>query len=340
MRRAALFALLIHGCQAQSDAPPPPEARSTPVIETFSLAVASVEMTVSLPGELSPYEAVDIRARVSGLISALSVDRGSKVRKDDVLLRLRAPELSAQRAEAQARSRTQESTLKRLEEAAQTPGAVATNEVDIARTTLEAERARTASLEALESYTSIRAPFAGIVTKRYVHPGALVSPTDRDPLLRLEDVSRLRLTVAVPEHASGSLTLGESVPFTVAAYPGERFMGVIQRSAGSIDTTTRTLPVELDVANADNRLAPGSYAQVAWPVRHERTFMVPRTALVQTATRLFVICVREGKAARVEVRRGLTRGDDVEIFGEVREGDRLIKRASEDIAEGATVNAT
>jgi len=125
--------------------------------------------------------------------------------------------------------------------------------------------------------------------------------------------------------------------FTVSAYPGERFSGILRRSAGSVDTVTRTLPVELDVENPGGRLAPGAYTEVAWPVRRDHTFVVPRTALVQTPTRLFVVCVRDGRAARVDVRRGLARGDDVEIFGELRDGELVIKRASEDLADGAPV---
>ena len=115
-------------------------------------------------------------------------------------------------------------------------------------------------------YLKIEAPFDGVVTERDAHPGALVGPS-RERIVRVEQVSRLRLIVSVPESEAGSIMQRASVSFTVPAYPGATFRGSIARVPRSLDVKTRTMPVEADVVNTGGKLAPGMYAEVNWPVR-------------------------------------------------------------------------
>lgn len=115
--------------------------------------------------------------------------------------------------------------------------------------------------------------------------------------------------------------------FRVSAFPDQTFQGVIARSAHSLDMKTRSMLVELDVANPRLTLAPGMFAEVQWPVsRAQTSLFVPTTALVRTSERQFVVRVRNGVAEWVDVRRGEVNGDVVEVFGDLREGDVVVRR--------------
>lgn len=341
-------------------------AQAQQSVEAVRVISRSVERMLVLPGEISSYLAVDLRARVNGFVDKVNVDRGSIVKEGQTLVTLVAPELAAQvteaenkvRAaesqisEAQARLLADQSTYERLKAAAATPGAVAANELVAAQQAMEADRAHVQSFEDslrgaraavqavkdLEAYLTLSAPFDGIITERMVHPGALVGPGAGPILLRLEQNSRLRLVVAVPEADVGGTVKGARVPFTVPAYPGETFSGVVARVAHSLDPKTRTMPVELDVPNPNLRVAPGMYAQVQWPVRTGRAaLLVPATSIVTTNERQFVIRIRDGIAEWVNVKRGATVGDLVEVLGPLHAGDLIVRRGTDELREGTRV---
>lgn len=317
------------------------DASAEPVrVELVTVASKQLETTVELEGEVSPYERVALFARANGFVAQVLVDRGSHVKAGQVLATLRAPELGAQRAEADAKLHGDQATYDHLRAAAETPGAIAGHEVEVAEAAVKVDRARSDSLRALEQYLTVTSPFDGVVTERGAHPGALVGPQagSSTPLMKVEQVHRLRLTVAVPETFVGGIAEGASATFSVRAYPGERHVGIVKRIASSLDTKTRSMPVELDVDNADGRLAPGMFASVTWPVRRPKpSLFVPPSAVAQSTDRTFVVRVKDGLAEPVNVQRGLAMGELVEVFGAIGAGDVLAKRATEELRAGVRV---
>ncbi|MGH9672892.1 MAG: efflux RND transporter periplasmic adaptor subunit, partial [Bryobacteraceae bacterium] len=185
-----------------------------------------VERKSRLPGEFLPYMQVALSARVTGFVDSVEVDRGSAVRKGQALVKLKAPEMAAhiaeaeakalavesQRAESEAKMVAAQNTFERLKAASATPGVIAAHEVVLAEKSLDASRAMLKALDSaaraaraaiaplreMESYLTVTAPFDGIITERFVHPGALAGPST-GPLLKLEQVTRLRLVVPIPE---------------------------------------------------------------------------------------------------------------------------------------------
>src|SRR5262249_48659351 len=137
----------------------------------------------------------------------------------------------------------------------------------------------------------------------------------------------------------GAIAEGASGEFTVQAWPGKRFSGIVRRVSHSIDPRTRTMPVELDVDNADSKLASGMYAEVKWPiVRSAPSRLVPPRAVVQTTERTYVDRVRsDGTLEQVPVRRGATLGERLEVIGPLAGGDLVMKRGSEELPNGACV---
>jgi RND family efflux transporter MFP subunit len=336
-------------------------------VDVVRVVSKPVERQVMLPGELQPYLAVPIFAKVSGFVRQVNVDRGSTVKQGQLLATLEAPEMQAQiveaeskaqalelqRSEAAAKLAAAQSTYERLKAASATPGVVAENDVIVAQKTAEAAQslvrsydnsvnaaqAQVRAVKDLVQYLQIRAPFDGIITERNVHPGALVGPgAGNTPLLRLHQISRLRLVVAVPEALVGGIVKGARVSFTVPAYPGEPFSGVVTLIAHDLDEKTRSMAVELEVRNPDLRLSPGMYPEVQWPVkRPQPSLLVPPTSIVTTTERTFVIRVDDGVAHWVDVGRGARVGDLVEVFGPLKEGNVVVRRGSDEIRDGSKV---
>ena len=343
-------------------------AQGTPSLETTKVVSQALEKTITIPGDLTPYQGVNLHAKVSGFVQSVAVDRGSWGKRGQVLARLSAPELRAQRAEAEAKVQTvraqqaeaqarmvsAQSTYDRLMAASKTPGVVAGNDVEVAERTYEALRAQVEALKSsgaaaeaalkavteLEAYLEIDAPFDGVITERNVHPGSLVSQSS-GPMLRVEQISRLRLTVPVPEAYVGAIMRGAKVEFKVSAFPEQTFQGVIARPAHSLDVKTRSMLVELDVTNPKQMLAPGMFAEVQWPIsRGQASLFVPTTAVVRTTERQFVVRVRNGVAEWVDVRRGQVNGNVIEVFGDLKEGDVVVRRGNDEIRPGTRVTAS
>lgn len=328
----------------------------------------TLEQTTVLSGELRPFQEVELRPRVEGFIETIPVDRGSRVRRGELVALLRAPELEARRAEAQerlavveaqlaeaeAKSAASEGSYERLQKAALTPGVVAGNDLFQAEKLAEADSAQVAAanrsveaardaLEAVEEmtrYLRVTAPFDGVVTERYTHVGSLVGPNSGSPIVHLEEVHPLRLVTPVPEAYAMAAAVGTEVSFTVSAHPSVSFSAVVSRPALSVSRATRTMAVEADVDNTGDRLAPGMYAEVSWPVRRgSESLFVPRSAVAETSERVFVIRVRGGRAEWVDVRRGAFQGDDVEVFGALAAGDQVVLAATDEIRPGTSVSA-
>jgi len=358
-------------CSGQPrSAPAAPEAGSPPTISVVRVVERPLDVVLDMPGSLEAYEDVAIYPKVTGYVQSIRVDRGSRVRAGEVLAQLEAPELVAQRAEAesklqaaeaqqasaQARTDADASTLEKLQAASATPGVVAGNDLVLAQKTVEGDRSQIAaaaknvdaarqalnSIQHMEDYLRVTAPFDGVVTERNVHPGALVGPAAGGaggaPMVRVVNERRLRLVVPIPEAYLAGVTQGAEIPFTVQAYPADRFSGRVARMSHAVDVKTRTMAVEIDVQNADGRLAPGTFCQVRWPLRRPGpSLFVPSTSVASTTGRTFVIRVRDGKTDWVDVTTGLSAGPLVEVFGDLRSGDEIAARGTDEIHAGVQV---
>ncbi len=347
------------------------QAQQAQTVEVAQVTARKLERVIMLPGELQPYQAVTLHARVAGFVEQVDVDRGSAVKKGQLLAKLVAPEIAAQVAEANSKLRAAESqraqavarlaavqsVSDQLKAASATQGAISGRELIQAQREVEAAQALVDSLQSavvaaesslnvakqMEQYLSVTAPFDGVITERMVHPGALVGPAGAGTgaLLELEQISRLRLVVAVPEAEYTGIVTGAEVPFTVPAYKTQKFTGTVARLSRSVDPKTRSMLVELDVNNAAGALAPGMSPEVSWPVRRpSESLLVPTTSIVTTTERIFVIRLTSGRAEWVDVKRGVSAGTDlVEVTGKLQAGDTLVRRGTDELREGTPIQA-
>jgi membrane fusion protein (multidrug efflux system) len=367
-----VFSFVLAGCNNQPAriANSPSMPGSPQQVAVVAVESEKLDTTLSLPAQITPYEVVDIYPKVTGFLDTITVDRGSRVRAGELIIRLSAPELLAQRGQAEANLQGAEAqlssakaklasdqgTYQHLTAAAQTPGVVAGNDLQVAEQTAAAGKAQVeAALEnvqaaqnalrgvtQLESYLEIRAPFDGVVTLRNLHPGALVGPASgqggTQPIVQIENIGRLRVVVPVPEAYVGGVREGQQATFSVPAYPGRTFSAPIARISHDINKDTRTMQVELDFHNGDAQVTPGTFANVEWPIqRAYPTLFVPVTAITTDLQRTFVIRVRQGKAEWVDVKSGVTVNGKTEVFGDLKSGEMVVRNATDSIRAGTAV---
>jgi len=336
---------------------PAPQAAAGPLsVEVAPVKSQLLSTRLALPGQLLPFESVDLYPKVPGFIEDIRVDRGSQVRKGDLLVRLSAPEVVAQQQQAaagqtaaEARLASDRATYDRLANAAKTPGAVAQNDLNVAKQLAASDAAQAESAakaaqaaKVMGTYLEVRAPFDGVITTRNLHPGALVGPASSggQPILQLVTNRRLRLVVAVPEDNIQAAQAGQELAFTVPSLPGQTFHGKIARMAGAVDPRTRTQTIEADLDNADGRLTPGAFATIQWPIqRSQPSLRVPPSAVANDQERNFVIRVENGKAHWVDVKTGMTADGTIEVFGALKAGDQVVRRGTDGIKDGAPVQA-
>ena len=357
-------------CRQDTSSTTSAATQTVPQLEVATVKSQKLSTTERLPAELVPYESVDLYAKETGFVRSIRVDRGSKVKEGELIAELEAPELVAQRAQANAAFQSAESqlaagqaklaadqaTYQHMSAAAKVPGVVAANDLEIAQRTAQADQANVAALEKtaqaaheslrsvtqLESYLNITAPFDGQVTTRYVHPGALVGPAGGSgamtPIVHIQTLTRHRMVVPVPEYNVAGIPEGTEVSFTVPSYPGRVFHAPIARISRAVDIKTRTMPVELDVRDPHAELDPGTFCEVSWPVRRAySTLFVPASAVANDLERAFVIRVSNNRVEWVEVKTGAKSGNLIEVFGDLKEGDGVAVRGTDQLRPGTSV---
>lgn len=322
-------------------------------LETGTVSEKSVSGYVRLPGQLKPFNEVNIFAKINSFVKRINVDRGSLVHKGQLLAVLEAPEMASQVQSANARFlQVQESATasrekyRRLKEAAKEEGAVSPLDLDNALSKMKAdeavvqsERSNAASVQSIQAYLNIRAPFDGMIVQRNVSAGALVGPgksTDQ-PMLVLQDTHKLRLEVMIPENYVDKVDLKQKVSFVFNALPGKDNKAFISRSANALGTQ-RSEAIEIDVTNNDQRLKPGMYGEVKIPlIFGAKSLMVPNNAIVRSTEREYVIKVIDGKAVFADIKEGITGDESTEVFGNLKAGDRVVLHAGDEIKEGQVI---
>ena len=341
-------------CNSSTPAP----VASTPdtaVTQTLSLTKGHLTSTMTLPGQLLPFQTVDLYAKVNSFVKAMYVDVGSQVKRGQLLATLEAPELQAQTDESASLLHTQEAawsaskaTYDRLYKTSRIPGTVSPNELELARAKASSDSANLAAARShylaaadWQSYLEVRAPFDGVISSRSIYPGAYAGPAGKGssiPLMTLQQQRRLRLVVNVPEAATAYFSDKDTLHFTVQTIPGHIFTASVTRMAGALDLQTRTEQLQMDVANDNGLLLPGMFAQVNLDLTNsDQQFIVPVAAVTANSNHIFVIRVQDGKAQWVTVQKGREADGKVEIYGDLQVGDQLVAAATDELKGGTLV---
>ena len=348
------FLLLLAACSGTGGQPDVTTDSATAMPDTvpvFVLAPDTLKKTVELPGELIPYEQAELYAKVQGFVRSMKADIGDHVKKGQTLAIIEAPEVNTRFSEAEAAlqaakakwasSRDQFERLYRASRA-QTPGIVAPVDLERSRNQMladsasyEASRKQAQAYKEVSGYLYITAPFDGVITARKADPGALVGT--QAMLLIIQHNQTLRLRVAVPEIYVAAASVTRNIDFRVDAYPSQRFPAVLTRKTETIDPATRTELWEFSVDNSARQLKAGAFAYVKLQLeRGGLSFIVPPSAIATTQERKFVIRVNGGKAEWLDIRQGITNDSGIEIFGDLRNGDTLLVKATDERKPGTS----
>ena len=321
--------------------------------ETGTITEKALSSYARLPGQLNPYNEVNLFPKANGFVKQIFVDRGSQVTKGQLLITLEAPEMESQLQAANSRYLQAQETANaskekynRLKQAAAEPGSVSPLDLDNAVSRMKsdmaianAERSNMESVKTMQGYLKIYAPFDGTIVQRNVSPGALVAPgkaTDQ-PMLVLQNTRKLRLEVAIPEDYVDKVDLKQVVSFTFNAMPGKEYTAKISRSANALGNM-RSEAIEIDVINKNGQLKPGMYAEVKIPMLSgAKSLLVPNTAIVRSTEREYVITVRDGKAQLVDIKEGLAGKDSTEVFGALVPTDRIVTKAGDEVKDGTVI---
>lgn len=322
------------------------------VKNAFILKKQEVEISLDIPAELLAYEKAELHAKVDGYVQTVQADIGDLVKKGQILAQLDAPEVasqfaqgSAQYYEAQARFRASQDKFSRIQNAAKQQGVMSDAEVINAKNQMLADSAALISAESaarvygqLKEYLSIRAPFDGLVTSRFVYPGDFVGKSGKSTLFILENPRKLRLRVHVPEAYVSNIPSEDTLAFTVDATVNKTYFAKLARKSGSINRETRTELWEYEFDNKMGELKPGMYTTARLRLnRPENSFVVPFPSVVTSLEKKFVVRITRGESEWVDVREGNSSEKGKEIFGNLQEGDTLLARGSEEIKPGTIV---
>jgi membrane fusion protein (multidrug efflux system) len=338
--------------QPQEAAGIPKEDAKTDTVKVLVLSLDSAKKAISLPGELLPYENAQVRSKIQGYVRQLSVDIGSKVNKGQVLALIDAPEINTRVLElnekvkaAMARYHASKDYFDRIALASKSDGVIAPLELERIKNQMMADSSEynaavlaAKSYRQVGNYLAIIAPYNGTITKRNVVVGSFVgNPADK-PLFELENNGKLRLQVAVPEVYTNAGLFNNTGELTTCSLPDKKFKAALMRKSGSISSDTRSELWEFEIPNTTGELKAGGYADVKLQfVRSGRSLTAPVSAIVTTQERKFVIKVTGNTVHWVDVRAGFNMGDKQELFGDIKAGDTLVAKASEELKDGTKI---
>ncbi len=327
---------------------------AVPTVSVITPKVTPGAEEIALPGNMQAFIDTPVWARASGYLKAWYVDIGGRVKQGQLLAEIEAPEVDQQLLQARAQLQTAEANLKLSQVTADRytslfkTDSVSKQDVDNAvqgqaakEADVSSAQANVSRLEQLVAYEKVEAPFSGIITARNIDVGALVNQGANTPgkeLFHVASIDTLRTYVSVPEMYSQAAKPGVQGYLTLDEFPGRKFYGQVVRNANSIDQSSRTLLVEVDVKNPTGELLPGSYVSVHLKLPSKiPAVTVPSNTLLFRAEGLRVVKVIDGKAELVPVIMGRDFGDSVELVAGIKHDDKVVVNPSDSVVNGQKV---
>jgi RND family efflux transporter MFP subunit len=337
-------------------------ARTALALETRALAVPSVRVVRPKPGnpppaprfpaEIRPFAETSILSRASGYVRRWTTDIGGQVKAGDLLVELDSPELDQELArtrqefaQADAGLLLARSTSERYQGLAAGAGvseqevAEKAGEFAVKSAAVDAARSNLRRLEKLQSFTRIRAPFAGVITVRRIDVGDLIVGGGGRELFRLAQSRTLRVSLRVPQSSTGGLGVGQAAEVFLPDSTGKALPATVARTAGALSPDSRTLLVELELANPRGEILAGGYAEARLlGPRRPASLTLPANTLLfrEEGPRVGVV----GPSGHVElraIRLGRDFGRTIEVLDGLRADDAVILNPSDSLADGAVV---
>lgn len=289
---ATVLGVLGIGHHRTSEARDEAQSREAQVRLGPRVRVATVKQSpglrhLTLQGEARPFYEVTLYAKVAGFLADLKVDKGDRVKKNQLIATVTAPELDSQYTAAVADARNKRVNAKRLSALAPA-GVVSAQELELGQATADVADATQATLATERGYRVIRAPFDGVVTARFADPGTLIqsaanAQSGAVPIVSVSKGDQLRVYVYPDQSTAPFIRAGDEAVITVPERPGWSRKAKVARTSGELSPRTRTMLTEVDIQNDDHVIVPGSYVQVALAVHVPPLLEIPAEALTTRA---------------------------------------------------------
>jgi len=328
--------------------------QAIPTVALAQLTPASLHQTLTLPGNIQPFNRAAIFARVNGYVKSWDHDIGSPVKSGQALATIDAPDLDQQLGQAKATlasvranlqiaslTANRNNILLQKQIVAQQLADQTTADATAKEAVVDANEANVRQLEAMQSFKTLAAPFDGVVTARNVEIGQLINSGggSGQALFEVSDLHRVRIFVQVPQSFSAGLTPGMKATFEMPQYPGVQFDATLSHISKAINATSHSMQVELQADNAAGKFFGGSYCNVHFEVPTPANLVtIPSTALV-TGNQDTQVATLDGnnKVVLKSVQLGRDLGDSVEVIAGLTPSDRIINNPPETLAAGDTV---
>jgi RND family efflux transporter MFP subunit len=328
-------------------------AQAIPTVALAQLTPGGTHQTLTLPGNIQPYNRAAIFARVNGYVKSWDHDIGSSVKAGQVLATIDAPDLDQQLSQANATlasvkanehfatlTANRNNILVQKQIVAQQLADQTAADAAAKKAVVDANEANVRQLEAMQSFKTLAAPFDGVVTARNVELGALISSGGSgQPLFEVSDLHRVRIYVQVPQSFSAGLVPGVKATFEMPQYPGAQFDATLSHVSKSMNATSHSMQVELQADNAAGKFFAGSYCNVHFEIPNDANLVnIPSTALVTGNQGTQVATLdSNNKVVLKKVQLGRDLGDSVEVIAGLSPSDRIINNPPETLAAGDMV---
>jgi len=303
-----------------------------------------VSRLINLPGEVRPLYEVTLFAKVDGYLDKLTVDKGDSVKAGDLIADIDVPELRANLVKYKAELELAQAEFKQMSEASAADSEAAKNRLAVANGKLAVAKGNVQYTESMLKYARVVAPFDGIITKRYVDPGAYIpvpnaaSTPEAAAIVNLTDFKTVRLQVAVPETEATRVKIGQTIRWTADDFPGEHFDGTVTRAYWALDKATKTMLTETQMTNPGMKLQPGMLVNARIGIEKKSdALLLPAEALIKEKTNSFIYIFNDGKIKKAPVEVGFNDGTNVEIVSGVKPVDMAIVPGQQTLRDGQLV---
>ena len=298
---------------------------------------------VSLLGEARPYKTATLYSKVSGYLARIAVDAGDHVKAGQFIAEITSPELDAQYRGANASLENRRKLAQRTKDLAE-KGFFSQQALDNAETDVRTQEDVAKEIHAMQNYRVLVAPFAGMVTTRYVDQGALVTnatsnQTSAQPVVTISDTTKLRVTVYVDQVDAGFIKSGTKVEISDSSNPSIKAEATVSRTSGELDPRTRTMATQVDFDNSKGTFISGAFVAVSLLIPSKSFIEVPTAALINREGKSLLAAVTEDKRLKfMPIEVAGTDGKVIRIASGISEGVRVALNVPNTISDGAKVN--
>ena len=321
---------------SQRDSSSDASRRSVALVKTVRPIRETLSRTLTFNGDVLPFRQANIFSKVNGTLEQVYVDIGDYVKQGRLLATMDSTELVQQVSQTSATYKNTRLNYDRAKSLVE-QNLIATQDFDNALAAMTVAQANYENAKTKLSYARITAPFSGIITRRFLDPGAVITLNNLT-LFTLMDLDEVKVIVSVPERDVPSLQGVKIAKVIVDALPGKTFSGTVSRLSQAIDMATRTMPAEVDVDNPSHILKPGMFATVTLRVdEHKNALALPLQTVLADESGRFVFTVDSNKAKKVYIKPGWEVNNRLEILSGLSGEEEVVESGQQQLRDGVQV---